>query len=221
MHRLVVATHNLKKGGEMVTILHQLLPDLKVHTLADFPGAPEPEETGETYFDNAAIKSESAARFTGLPSLADDAGLEIDALDGSPGLHSKRFGGEELSFDKKMERILDLLALTPKEKRTARFRCSIALSIPGSSTVFERSWATMSMAREGQTVLFQSTCEGLIANERKGEGGFGYDPIFFLPELNRHMAELTSDEKHAISHRGKVLRQFAEYVRSYFLTNAG
>lgn len=196
----------------MVTILTRLLPEVKILTLDDFPGAPEPEETGDTYFENAAIKSESAARFTGLPSLADDAGLEIDALDGGPGLHSKRFGGADLSFEQKMERILALLAEVSDEKRAARFRCCIALSVPGNSLKFERSWAEDRQVAEGQTLLFQSTCEGLIAKEKRGAGGFGYDPIFSLPELGKHMAELTPDEKHAISHRGKVLREFAAFL---------
>jgi len=221
MDRLVVATHNRKKGGEMVTILGRLLPEIKILTLADFPGAPEPEETGETYSENAAIKSESAALFTGLPSLADDAGLEIDALEGAPGLHSKRFGGEVLPFDKKMERILELLSEIPDENRTARFRCCIALSVPGETDAFQRLGARSERSLEGKTIVFEATCEGRIAHARMGEGGFGYDPIFFLPDLGRHMAQLTPDEKHAISHRGKVLRAFAEFAKGYFFTKAG
>src|SRR5688572_14302074 len=195
----------------MIAILTRLLPQIEILTLADFPGAPEPEETGETYFENAAIKSESAAIFTSLPSLADDAGLEIDALDGAPGLHSKRFGGEDLPFDKKMERILTLLSDVPDEKRSARFRCSVALSIPGT-LAFERIQVPTAQILPGQTILFQSTCEGFIAKERKGDGGFGYDPIFLLPQLGRHMAELSPEEKHAISHRGKVLREFSAFL---------
>lgn len=190
IERLVVATHNLKKGGEMVTILSRGLPGIQILTLADFPGAPEPEETGSTYPENAAIKSESAAAFTGEWSLADDAGLEIDALDGAPGLYSKRFGGEDLPFPEKMALILEKLKDLPDEERTARFRCCVALTSP-----------------QRETRVFESTCEGRIAREPKGQGGFGYDPIFYLPELGRHMAELTPDEKHGISHRGKVLRQ--------------
>ena len=221
MDQLVVATHNLKKSGEMITILSRLLPEIEIRTLVDFPASPEPEETGETYLDNAAIKSESAARFTGLPSLADDAGLEIDALDGAPGLHSKRFGGEDLPFDKKMERILRLLSGVSDENRSARFRCCVALSIPGDSSEFQRVSAQNMKQIKGKTIAFIATCEGRIAHSRKGDGGFGYDPIFFLPELGRHMAELTSDEKHAISHRGKVLREFAEFAKNYFFTKAG
>jgi len=197
IERLVVATHNLKKGGEMVTILSRGLPGIQILTLANFPGAPEPEETGSTYPENAAIKSESAAAFTGEWSLADDAGLEIDALDGAPGLYSKRFGGEDLPFPEKMALILEKLKDLPDEERAARFRCCVALTSP-----------------QGETRVFEATCEGRIAREPKGQGGFGYDPIFYLPELGRHMAELTPDEKHAISHRGKVLGQVIKAIQS-------
>ena len=222
MECLVVATHNPKKGVEMATILKRLLPHLEIRTLAAFPAAPEPEESGGSYADNAALKSEAAVLFTRLPSLADDAGLEIDALDGAPGLYSKRFGGEELPFDKKMARILELMKDVPGHERKARFRCCIALSLPGSTHVFQRQWAEKlsrdEKLRVGNTYLLQATCEGCIAFEPKGQGGFGYDPIFFLPELGRHMAELSPEEKHAVSHRGKVLKQFAKFVEEKGIT---
>ncbi|MGV3617090.1 MAG: RdgB/HAM1 family non-canonical purine NTP pyrophosphatase [Fimbriimonas sp.] len=195
--RLVVATHNRKKAGEMNTILAARFPKLELLTLADFEGAPEPEETGTTYAENAAIKSESAAAFTGEWSLADDAGLEIDALDGAPGLYSKRFGGEDLPFPEKMARIMELLKDIPDEGRTARFRCCVALTPPAG----------------GETRVVEATCEGRIARATSGGGGFGYDPIF-LPEdaPGRTMADLTAAEKHAISHRGKVLRQVGDLI---------
>jgi len=197
LRRLVIATHNRKKAGEMVTILSARFPDLELLTLADFDGAPEPQETGSTYEENAAIKSESAAAFTGEWSLADDAGLEIDALDGAPGLYSKRFGGEDLPFPEKMARIMEMLRDTPDPARTARFRCCVALT-PGGG---------------GETKLFIATCEGRIAHQMSGSGGFGYDPVF-LPEdaPGRSMADLTAQEKHRISHRGKVLRQAGDFL---------
>ncbi len=198
--RLVIATHNRKKAGEMVQILSERFPGLEIKTLADYPGAPEPEETGDTYPENAAIKSESAAVFTNEWCLADDAGLEIDALDGAPGVHSKRFEGEESSFDHKIGRILEMLQDVPEEGRGARFRCFIALTPPSSVG--------------GETMLFNAICEGKIAAERSGNGGFGYDPIFFLPELDCTMADLTADQKHEISHRGKVLREFSDWLSS-------
>jgi len=196
MNRLVIATHNPKKAGEMITILSQALPHLTILTLNDFPGAPEPEETGETYEDNAIIKAESAALFTGEWCLADDAGLEIDALPGELGPWSKRFAGEETPFPEKMRIILERMADTPDSERSARFNCWVALCSPNQTPK-----------------TFNATCEGRIAPAPSGNGGFGYDPIFFLPELGCCMADLTPEQKHAISHRGKVLSQVIAHLR--------
>jgi XTP/dITP diphosphohydrolase len=192
---LVVATHNRKKAGEMATILGRRFPELEILTLAEFPGAPEPEETGETYAENAVIKAESAFRHTGQLCVADDAGLEIDALPGELGPMSKRFAGAETSFDDKMAIILERMVDVPADLRSARFRCSVAVVGPGVPMR-----------------VFEETCEGVVASSPRGQGGFGYDPVFYLPELGRTMAELTADEKHQISHRGKVLRQVAEFL---------
>lgn len=198
MRTLVIATHNRKKAGEMIQILSERLPSLELKTLADYEGAVEPEETGTTYVENAKIKAGSAARFTGEWALADDAGLEIDALYGAPGLHSKRFEGEDTPFPQKMAKILELMEDVPEDKRTARFRCCIALVAPGGH----------------DAKAFEATCEGRIAREPSGGGGFGYDPIFFLPTLGCTMADLTAQQKHSISHRGKVLRMLGDYLVS-------
>lgn len=195
MNTLVVATHNRKKAGEMTTILSLRFPSLRLLTLADFDGAPEPEETGDTYAENAAIKAESAAKFTGEWCVADDAGLEIDALGGAPGVHSKRFAGEETPFPEKMAMILERLKGLPTEQRSARFRCFVALARSGESTR-----------------LFHAELEGFIAEAPSGCGGFGYDPIFFAPVAQKNLAELTPAEKHAISHRGKVLKAFGDAI---------
>lgn len=192
---LVIATHNRKKAGEMVTILSAALPDRRLLTLADFPGAPEPEETGSDYEANALIKARSGLVATGEECVADDAGLEIDALDGAPGLYSKRFGGEDLPFPEKIAKILELLKDVPEAKRTARFRCWVA-------------WISPS----GEERTFEGVCEGRIAFAPSGNGGFGYDPIFLLPELGRTMADLTSGEKHAVSHRGIVLGELIAFL---------
>lgn len=189
----------------MIQILSSRFPEVEFRTLADYEGAPEPEETGATYAENAAIKSESAAAFTGEWCLADDAGLEIDALDGAPGLYSKRFEGEATSFPDKMARILDRLKDVPDGKRTARFRCCIALTEP--TAFFPESGDP-----ETTTRIFEAMCEGRIAHEPSGRGGFGYDPIFYLPELDCTMADLTAEQKHAISHRGKVLRKLCNVL---------
>ena len=193
--RIVIATHNAKKAKEMVTILSGTFPTIEFSTLEEFPGAPESEETGETYQENAAIKAESACKFTGLWSLADDAGLEIDALPGELGVHSKRFAGEDTSFKEKMRLILLWMSGIPTEKRSARFQCTIALARPNEKTVF-----------------FDATCEGRIAEKPSGKGGFGYDPIFWLDERDCTMADLTAEQKHEISHRGKVLREFSKWL---------
>jgi len=204
--RLVIATHNRKKGGEMIQILSERFPNLEFRTLADYPNAPEPEETGSTYAENATIKAESAAKATGEWSLADDAGLEIDALDGEPGLRSKRFAGEDTPFPEKMRRILELLEVVPNQRRTARFRCCVALCPPPQATSHKRQ----------ATSVFEATCEGRIARKPSGAGGFGYDPIFSLPERGCTMAELTAEEKHAVSHRGKVLRTLGDFLEANF-----
>jgi XTP/dITP diphosphohydrolase len=182
----------------MVQIIQARFPELELRTLADYPESPEPEETGSTYQENAAIKAISSTRFTGEWSVADDAGLEIDALDGAPGLYSKRFGGEDLPFPDKIARILDLMDGVPPERRTARFRCCVALESP-----------------DGESAVFEATCEGRIAESPMGTGGFGYDPIFLPNDTpGRTMADLTADEKHSISHRGKVLKAFGDYFSS-------
>lgn len=195
MQRLVIATHNPKKAREMHQILGTRFPGLELLTLADYPGAPEPEETGTTYEANAVIKAESAAEFTGEWALADDAGLEIDALPGELGVFSKRYAGEDTPFSEKMVRILASLEGIPEAERGARFRCFVALAHPGQ-----------------QTSVFSATCEGRIAHQPSGGGGFGYDPIFWLPELGCTMADLTAEQKHAISHRGKVLAEVADHL---------
>ncbi len=191
--RLVVATHNAKKAVEMTTILGARFPDLEIVTLAAYPGAPEPEETGKTYAENSVIKAECAAAFTGQWCVADDAGLEIDALPGELGVYSKRFAGEESPFADKMKIILERLGDVPDGQRGARFRCAVALAKTGEPTE-----------------VFEAVCEGSIAREPRGEGGFGYDPVFWLPDRGCTMAELTPEQKHAVSHRGKVLRLFAD-----------
>lgn len=199
--RLVIGTHNRKKAGEMVTILSARFPQLEIVTLADYPEAPEPEETGTTYAENAALKANSAAEITGEWCVADDAGLEIDAFDGAPGVYSKRFGGEDLSFPDKIKMILERLSGIPEEERGARFNCCVALAKKGHPTE-----------------IFNATCEGRISEHASGNGGFGYDPIFFLPELDCTMADLTAEQKHQISHRGKVLKRVGDRLESLIST---
>lgn len=197
--KLVIATFNPAKAREMRQILSSCAPAMEYLTLSDFPGAIEADETGSTYAENALIKARAAAAFTGEWAVSDDAGLEIDALEGAPGLHSKRFEGVETDFPSKMRRILELLDGVPENERTARFRCCVALCPPPFYS--------------GDCEVFEAVCEGRIAFEMRGTFGFGYDPIFYLPELGVHMAELPPDEKHKVSHRGKVLAMLCDRLK--------
>lgn len=197
LHTLVIATTNAYKGTEMVQILAPALPGISLRTLAEFPGAPSVEETASTFSENALLKARSAAEFTGLPALADDGGLIIDALGGKPGVHSHRFLGAETPFDDKMRAILERMHGLPDRERTCRFQCAVAIVLP-----------------DGQTSLCEGGCEGRIAHAPRGAYGFGYDPIFFLPELGLHMAELPPEEKQRISHRGKALGCAIAILRS-------
>ena len=194
MRKLVVATKNAGKAREVAQILAGLPYD--IISLADFPDAPDVEETGSTFVDNAILKATAYARYTGELTLADDSGLEVDALNGAPGVLSSRFAPTDPERNSKL---LDLMKSIPDEDRTARFRCAIAIAKP-----------------DGGVKMCEGTVEGMIAREPKGANGFGYDPVFYLPELGKHMAELAPDEKNAISHRGKALQAAIDLLREHF-----
>lgn len=188
MNELLIATANPKKRGEMAQILNGAGLSLTLRTLVDYPEAEPVEETGDTFLENARLKAAAAVQLSGLPSIADDGGLIIDALDGAPGVHSHRFLGESTSFDEKMDRILEMLRDVPDKRRACRFISVVVIALP-----------------DGRTFDCSGVCEGRVAREKRGAYGFGYDPIFFLPERVQHMAELPPEEKHKISHRGKAL----------------
>ena len=171
-----------------------------VRSLAEFPVADvEVEETGATFQENAVLKARAAMSLTGRVCIADDGGLIIDALDGQPGLHSKRFLGEGTSFPDKMAHILDLMKNVSDENRTCRFYCAVAIAVP-----------------DGRIIHCEGACEGHIGYEMKGLNGFGYDPIVIVNAVGKHMAELTPDEKHKVSHRGKALGIAAEKLKELF-----
>jgi XTP/dITP diphosphohydrolase len=194
MREIVLATRNPKKVEEIKALLADL--PARILSLRDFPEVPETDETGLTFAENAEIKARAAARATGRIALADDSGLDVDALGGQPGVYSNRFAGPEASDRDKYMRVLELLEGVPDDERTARFRAAAAIATP-----------------EGETILVEGTCEGRIAYEPRGEEGFGYDPIFYLPELGKTMAELTREEKNRISHRGKAIRAAKRVLR--------
>jgi len=167
-----------------------LLKDLgvRVRSLGEFDGAPEVLEDGSTYEENALKKARSAAAFTGKPSLADDTGLEVEALDGRPGIHAARFAGEHCSFHDNITKLLTLLKGVPKERRAARFVCVLAFVGP-----------------DGREELVRGELEGRITEEPAGIEGFGYDPVFFSPEAGKTLAELSPEEKNRISHRRRAV----------------
>lgn len=159
-----------------------------VLTLNDYPGIPDIAETGSTFEENAAIKAEAVCEYTGLPSLADDSGLVVDALGGEPGVYSARYGGSGLDDHDRYLLLLDKMKGIPQPDRTARFVCAMVLSFPG-----------------GKSYTRTGTCEGSIAFEPLGEHGFGYDPVFYLSEYDKTMAQLPPEEKNRISHRARAL----------------
>jgi XTP/dITP diphosphohydrolase len=184
--RLLLATHNRGKRREWRALLDGL--DVELLLPDDLGLTGDIEETGETYTENALIKARALAAASGLPTLADDSGLEVDALDGAPGVRSARYhlGTDEVRY----RALLKALDGVPEEKRGARFRCIAALVLPGDSD-----------ARE---FITEGVCEGVIGFGPAGEEGFGYDPVFYLPERDCTMAELPAEEKNRISHRARA-----------------
>jgi XTP/dITP diphosphohydrolase len=193
---LAVASANQGKIDEIIQILAGL--PLELRTRADFPDWPDVEETGSTYLANALLKAEAIRAHTGCAALADDSGIEVDVLDGRPGPRSARLAGPEATDEANNVRLVSLLHGVPPERRTARYRCVVVVSLP-----------------EGPPLVAEGTCEGTIALEPRGTGGFGYDPWFVPAGESRTMAELSPGEKHAISHRGKALRAMADLLRAH------
>ena len=192
--KLVLATLNPGKIAELETLLADL--PLTLVPLAAYPDYNPPEETGRTLAENAALKAESVARFTGLWALADDSGLEVDALGGRPGVYSARYAGDDADDEKNNAKLLAELAGVAAAERTARFRAVLALAHPGQPTRFA-----------------EGVCEGLIALEPRGESGFGYDPLFYYPPAGKTFAELLPAEKNKISHRAKALQAARELLQ--------
>ena len=194
--QLLLATHNRGKLAEFSSLLRDL--PIQVVGAGDLGLLVPVEESGATYGENAQLKAEALLHASGLPTLGDDSGLEVDALNGAPGLHSARYAGHGASDRDRWQLLLARLAGVPWQKRTARFRCVLALAVPG-----------------GATHTVEGTCEGFIALEPRGEKGFGYDPVFFLPGQQCTMAQLTSEAKNQISHRANAVRALRRILESY------
>jgi len=183
---LVIATRNKGKTLEIKELLKGFPVEIK--NLDDFGPIPHLEEDGDTFDENAYKKASFAARILGLPALADDSGLIVEALDGAPGIHSARYAGENATDEQRYLKLLD--HMKGKSNRKASFECVISIAVP-----------------TGPALTYEARCEGLIATEPAGSNGFGYDPVFFYTPLNKTFAQITREEKNRVSHRGKALAE--------------
>lgn len=192
MHKpinLVIATRNPNKTAEIRDLLDGF--PIVIKSLDDFGPIPPVEEDGDTFDDNAYKKASFTAKVLGVPALADDSGLVVDALGGAPGVYSARYAGENASDEEKYLKLLS--EMKGQTNRRAAFECVISVAVPG-----------------GPALTYEARCEGVITEEPAGHSGFGYDPIFYYPQLGKTFAQLTMDEKSRISHRGKALRELRQ-----------
>ncbi len=188
---IIIATTNRGKTKEFAELLKGVFEN--IFSLIDFDSVPSIVEDGKTFGENALKKARTVAGFTGRTTLADDSGLEVEALGGRPGIFSARYAGENAGDKQNINKLLQ--ELSDKADRNARFVCSLALVFP-----------------DGQEIVAEGTCEGIIVDEPRGEGGFGYDPVFFLPELGKTMAELAPHEKNLVSHRARAVKALVLYL---------
>ena len=200
MKQVVVATKNMGKVREFSELFEKF--GLEVKSLHDFPHIEEVEETGKTFEENAILKAESLCKQLNEIVIADDSGLIVDALNGGPGVYSARYAGEQKDDQANIQKVITELNGIPTERRTARFYCALAVAFPEENKEY---------------VIVNGTCEGKILEQPRGEQGFGYDPIFYVEEYKQAMAELSSDEKNKISHRGRALRKLEEKIPEWFL----
>ncbi|HEU5139522.1 MAG TPA: XTP/dITP diphosphatase [Bacillales bacterium] len=188
MKKVIIATRNEGKVKEFAALFQRF--GIEVRSLLDFEEAIDVEETGTTFAENAMLKAETISKQFGETVIADDSGVVVDALDGRPGVYSARYAGEQKDDEANIDKVLRELEGVPWDKRTARFVCVLAVADP-----------------ERDTETFSGSCEGLIALERSGENGFGYDPVFYLPDREKTMAELSKSEKNRISHRARAMKK--------------
>ena len=193
IHELALATRNRHKAAELLMLLGGR--GITIRTLDEFPSAPDVVEDGDTCEANAVKKARAIAEYTGLPAVADDTGLEVDALGGRPGVYAARYAGEDATYEDNCRKLLRELMGVPHERRTARFLTVAAIALPA----------------DGIRVA-QGTLEGVIAEEASGTLGFGYDPVFLIPELGKTLAQLSADHKNTISHRAKAFAKVREIL---------
>ena len=194
MTELVLASGNKGKLAEFQRLLDGL--DVQIHSMKEYPEIGEIVEDGSSFAENALIKARAVCKATGKPAMADDSGLAVDALNGAPGIYSARFAGEQRSDADNNAKVLELLKDVKDADRTARFFCAIALVLP-----------------DGREYTVEGTCEGTILHAIRGEGGFGYDPLFYVETMDKTFAELTMEEKNRISHRGHANRKAVDIIR--------
>ena len=195
------ATGNKGKVKELEALVEAM--DFKVLFAADFPDFVSPEETGDTFRENARIKARSACDFTGLPSLADDSGLVVNALNGAPGVYSSRYSGEDATAESNNEKLLKEMYGIPEEQRNAYFCAVLCLSLP-----------------DGRDFFSEGRVDGKILKEYRGTEGFGYDPLFFVTEKGKGMAEMTMEEKNSISHRSRAFKGISDALNSLYTKKA-
>jgi XTP/dITP diphosphohydrolase len=200
MMKLILATRNRHKIKEIEKILAD--SQIEILTLEDFPDVPEVEETGKTLEENAVLKAKAVYNATGIPALTDDSGLEVDVLDGAPGVMSARFAGPECSYKDNNLKLLELMEGIPEEKRGATFRCVVSIVL-----------------NQDDVRIVEGQVGGFITHKEIGENGFGYDPVFFYPKLDKTFAELKPEEKNRISHRGIAFRKAKELIRKIMSDN--
>ncbi len=194
--KLVLATNNRHKIREITAMLAGL--DVEVITKDSYPDFPDVDETGATLEENAILKAEAIFKYTGLPSLADDSGLEVDALNGEPGVNSARYAGPGCTFADNNRKLLKALDGVPNNDRTARFRCVIAFC-----------------TGENKTTLAEGRVDGRITSSIRGQEGFGYDPVFEIPDLGITFAEMPAEQKNGMSHRGRALENAKALIEDY------
>ncbi|MCP4747703.1 MAG: XTP/dITP diphosphatase [Desulfobacteraceae bacterium] len=185
---IILATHNKGKTIEIRELLRNHPVDLR--NLDDFGPIPPIEEDGDSFDANAYKKASLTARYLGYPAMADDSGLMVEALNGRPGVHSARYAGENATDAERCKKLLQ--AMNGHENRNARFECVLSLAVPS-----------------GPALTYEGSCRGIITRQVEGESGFGYDPVFFYPPLEKTFARMSLDEKSSVSHRGKALREFS------------
>jgi len=214
---LLLATANVAKARELAALLTGI--PYRLHTLADFPGVTLPPEGADSYVENALAKARAAAAKSGALALADDSGLEVDALGGAPGVLSARYGGEGLSDAERCAKLLEALKGVPPLKRSARFRCVIAVVEPAGREATPAGREATPAGREatpaGREATVEGKVDGILLDEAVGTGGFGYDPIFYYPPLDATFAQLSAEEKRSVSHRGIAMARARALLQSW------